>query len=44
MSISSCITRYGKHIEAFKNDFKVIPMIRVTYSKKEHNCKLTAGE
>ena len=32
MAIQFCITRYGKHIEAFRPDIKIAPMIRVNYN------------
>lgn len=32
MTVYTCITRYGKHIEAFKVDMKVPEMIRVNYN------------
>lgn len=44
MTLYSCITRYGKHIEAFKPDLKIAEMIRVTYLETTPECKLTPEE
>lgn len=32
MTIYTCITRYGKHIEAFKSDLKITEMLRINYN------------
>ena len=44
MTIQSCIARYGKHIEAFRADIKIAPMIRVNYNEKLCDSKLPAEE
>lgn len=32
MTIQTCISRYGKYIEAFRGDIVIAPMIRVNYN------------
>jgi hypothetical protein len=33
MTLSTCIDRYSKHLEALKKDLKIKPMIRVNYDE-----------
>ena len=44
MTIYTCISRYGKHIEAFKSDMKAPEMIRVNYNEDIPECKLAADD
>ena len=44
MTIQTCITRYGRHIEAFKPDLKVEAMERVNYDETQSSAKLTPEE